>query len=77
MDIILRYQSTFNYVFCTSSSVQNDCVISGAGFTASFISASNSVVVDQSKKQISLVQQGNTATGETCHQGTNSCYVSL
>jgi len=57
--------------------VQNDCVISEAGFTSSFISASNSVVVDQSKNQISLVQQGSTATGETCHQGTSPCYVSL
>jgi len=58
------------YIFRVSSSVQNDCIIFGACVAARFISASNSVVVDQSKKQISLVQQRNTATGETCHQGT-------
>ena len=41
------------------------------------IEASNSVVVDQRKKQKSLVQQGSTATGEICHQGTSPCCVSL
>jgi len=56
-------------MFCKSCGVEKRFVISEAGFAASCVSASNSVVVDQSKKQISLVQQRASATGEPCHQG--------
>jgi len=56
-------------MFCKSCGVEKRFFISEADFAASFVSASNSVVVDQGKKQISHVQQRTSATGEPCHQG--------
>jgi len=51
------------------------CVICGACVTSCF-SASDSIVVNQSKNQFTFVQQEETATCEPCHQGRKSCYVS-
>jgi len=56
-------------MFCKNCGVEKRFVISEAGFAASFVSASNSVVFDQGKRQISHVQQRTSGTGEPCHQG--------